>query len=281
MVAVSGGAGSLNIKGSIDTSNIQKGFGRIKSGFDSVKGVSKGFGADLQRMSMVVGRLAKGFALLALAGASSMIAIAKGAPAVAPALARMGVAFGKIQRSLGEALAPAFEKVAGWMEKIVFWVDNNQEKIAGVADWFLSIADAITTGFMEAYAGFKTAWEWINNNVKDISASIGLSWDLGTIGGWLLKHFGPEAVAGFLMYKATGSPIAAAVTVAAVAATRRIENEELIQEELGYERNGQVLQSTEGFSLLRGFGNLFKIFTGGNDRMLQILGSPDDYAGGY
>ena len=134
---------SMKIKGSLDTSEIDRGFNRVSKGFDGVKGQAKSFGSDIHRMTVGVSRLAKKFSLLGLAGATAMVGIASKSPAVAPALAKMGVSFDKIARNLGEALAPAFERVAGWLDKLSVWVGNNKEKIGEVATKFLDWAEAV------------------------------------------------------------------------------------------------------------------------------------------
>ena len=147
MVSAAGGAGaatsSMKIKGTMDTSNIDRGFARVGQGFEGSKGQAKSFGADMKRVASTVGGLAKKLLMMGLAGTTAMVGIASKAPAVAPALANMSVSFGKISRSLGEALAPAFERVAGWLDKLAVWVDNNKEKIGEVAGKFLDWASAL------------------------------------------------------------------------------------------------------------------------------------------
>jgi len=138
-----GASSSMKIKGTMDTSNIDRGFTRVEQGFEGVKGQGKSFGADMKRVAGTVAGLAKKLLLMGVAGTTAMVGIASKAPAVAPAMAKMSVSFGKIQRSLGEALAPAFEKVAGWLDKIAVWVDSNKEKIGEVATKFLDWAKAV------------------------------------------------------------------------------------------------------------------------------------------
>jgi len=138
-----GASSSMKIKGSMDTANIERGFARTKKGFEGAKGQAKSFGSDMMRVSMTVGRLAKKLVFMGIAGATAMVGIASKAPAVAPAMAKMSVAFGKITRSLGEALAPAFEKVAGWLDKLAVWVDTNKGSIGEMADKFLDWGAAI------------------------------------------------------------------------------------------------------------------------------------------
>ena len=141
--AAGGASSSMKIKGTMDTSNIDRGFSRVGQGFEGIKGQGKSFGADMARVAGTVAGLAKKLILMGMAGTAALVGIASKAPAVAPAMAKMSVSFGKITRSLGEALAPAFEKVAGWLDKLAVWVDSNKEKIGEVAVKFLDWAAAV------------------------------------------------------------------------------------------------------------------------------------------
>ena len=150
MVATAGAgaaASSMKIKGTMDTSNIDRGFTRVNQDFEGLKGRTKSFGSDMQRVAGVVGGLAKKLITLGTVGATAIIGIASKAPAIAPAMAKMSVAFGQIQRSLGEALAPAFEKVSIWLDKLATWVDANKEKIGDMAikflDWGAALAEKV------------------------------------------------------------------------------------------------------------------------------------------
>jgi len=146
MPAIAGTAGqtsSIRIKGSIDITDIDTGFSRISTGFEGVKGRVKGLGSDMTRMSLSVASLAKKFSLLSLAGVGAITALASRAPAVAPALAKIKLATFKLTNALGTALAPAFERVAGWLDRLSTWVGNNSERIGAVANKFLDWAEAI------------------------------------------------------------------------------------------------------------------------------------------
>ena len=85
MVGTSSGAGapSLVIKGTIDSTDLERGFARIKIGFDNVKGQAKGFTSDLTRMDIAAKGLAKGLSTIAVVGTTAMVGLAKNAPAVA------------------------------------------------------------------------------------------------------------------------------------------------------------------------------------------------------
>ena len=66
--------------------------------------------ADFERMSNVGTKLNKLFLGMATVGAGAMVALAKGAPAVAGSMAKIKVKSGELMRSLGQALRPAFDK---------------------------------------------------------------------------------------------------------------------------------------------------------------------------
>jgi hypothetical protein len=177
-------------------------------------------------------RLNKLFLGLGLAGGGAMIAIAKGAPAVAGSMANMQVKAGELQRILGEALAPSFEMVSEAFADFVGWIKDHQEGIS-------YFTETILGGFIGALAGIKKGWSWITENVNDFLVKIGVEWDLGDIGNYLLKHFGPETVAAMIGGAAggaiggpPGAAIGAGLAGGAVYAGRRIDDSSLFTEEL-------------------------------------------------
>ena len=166
MAAIAGAAGagaSMKIKGSLDTKGIEQGFGRVRSGFDGVKGQAKSFQSDLVRMGGAAGNLAKKLGYLAIAGSGAMVALATKAPAVAPALAKMKVDFDKLTRTLGRALAPAFERVGEWFSRFVGWVENNEHTIREVSGHILDFAEKVGE-FL--YPALKRVGEWASDNPK-------------------------------------------------------------------------------------------------------------------
>jgi len=221
MVANAGSAGassSMKIVGTMDTGNVDRGFQRVGQGFDRVKGKGKSFGGDMKRVAQTVSGLAKKLAFMGLAGGTALVGLASKAPAVAPALAKMGVSMGKIQRSLGEALAPAFEKVAGWLDKLAVWVDNNKEKIGEMANKFLDWGAALAE---KVWPVLKDIGQWAVDHPglftgivaglilapAVISGIAGISSLVGVLGGatvsaTLLAAFGYLALLGGVAYGA-------------------------------------------------------------------------------
>lgn len=137
------GSSSMAIKGTLDTTDIESGFSRVSKGFDGVKGNAKSFGADMTRMAIGVSSLTKRLIGIGTIGVTAMVGIASKSPAVAPALAKMGVTFDKLTRSLGQALAPAFEKVAGLFSNFATWIDANKATIGDIATKFIDMGVAI------------------------------------------------------------------------------------------------------------------------------------------
>ena len=139
-VATGAGVGGLKIRGTLDTSMIERGFTRIKQGFASVKGFAGGFTSDLIRMRQAAGKLTGNLFKMAAAGASALIGFAAKAPAVAGSMAKMSVAFDKIIRNLGVGLAPAFAKVSGWLDKFAVWTGEHPDIFGGIVISLSTIA---------------------------------------------------------------------------------------------------------------------------------------------
>jgi len=203
-----GAAGSsMKITGTMDTANIDRGFSRVNQGFEQTKGQAKSFGSDMQRVARTVSGLAKKLMFMGLAGATAMVGIASKAPAVAPALAKMQVEFGKMTRSLGEALAPAFERVVEWLEKLAVWVDNNKEKIGEIAMKFLDWAEKVGNWAMDnpgLFAGIVAGLALGPSILGGIAAVSGLVALLtgATVAGSLLTALGYIALIGGASYVA-------------------------------------------------------------------------------
>lgn len=199
-----GASSSMKIKGTLDTGNIDRGFSRVGKGFEGVKGQAKSFGSDMHRVASTVSGVAKKLIGLGIAGTTAMVGIASKAPAVAPALAKMSVSLDKLTRNLGEALAPAFEKVAGWLEKFAIWVGTNKGKIGEIADKFLDWGE--TMG--------KKLWPWLEKIGTWAADHPGLF--AGIVAGLAL---GPSIISGIasistLITLMTGATVGASVLAA-------------------------------------------------------------------
>jgi len=229
--------GSIKIGGTIQTAEIERGLSRVEKGFGNIETTSKGVNSDFIRMNQQAGRLAKKMSVLALVGGGAMIAIAKGAPATAGAMAKLKIEGGKLSRTLGEILRPAFDSAAEGLQKFVNWMQEHKPAIS-------NFTNTILGGFKDALEGIKIAWNWITGNIEDVFAKIGIDFDFGDVGNYLLKHYGPEAVAALIGFS-VGGPWGAVIGAGAVFAGRRIAKPELYMEEA----------QTAGF----GFGNILGV----------------------
>jgi len=181
--------GSLQIGGSIQTAEIERGLKRVEKGFKNIETTSKGVNADFTRINQQAGRLAKRMSLLGLAGVSAMIAMAKGSPAVAGAMAKLKVAGGKLARTMGEILKPAFDWAAEGFQKFVGWIQEHSPQLR-------EFTTNVIGGLSDALAGAKAWWDALSGAWKDLKAKLGIEIDLT---GDLVKEWGIPAAAAFLL----------------------------------------------------------------------------------
>ena len=151
-------AGSLIIRGEMDTSDIEQGFSRVENHFELAREKSSSFNSDLSRIGSVLGSLTKTLLGFGLAASGALVGLAKDAPAVAPALAEMDVAMTKLKFTVGDALAPAFERASNLFNRFVEDVgsSSSQSFISSFGEGFLdffegayNLVDKLTTKYKE------------------------------------------------------------------------------------------------------------------------------------
>lgn len=122
--------GTLEIEGTLDSSGITSSLTRIEESIRSTGTQTKTALGPMTRLGNELSSALKKATFLGIAGVGAMTALATKAPAVAPAIAKMGVEMMKISHSLGEVMAPIFEEVADTLlPAIGSAIDNNREKI--------------------------------------------------------------------------------------------------------------------------------------------------------
>jgi len=126
-------AGQLSIKGSIDTSMIERGFAKIKKALERVKSGMKSFASDMVRIGQSSAKFSKEMKVWATVGLAAIIGLAKSAPAVAPAMAKIGVEFGRLSRIIGQQLQPFFNTFADAFTRFVSFVDAHPNLTKGFA----------------------------------------------------------------------------------------------------------------------------------------------------
>jgi hypothetical protein len=122
-------AGEIEIVGKVNTTEITKGMKRVERDFDKVSSKAKSSNSDFVRMGIVARKLSKTLIGLGTAGTAAFLAFAGKAPAVAPALASIGVQSGRLTRIAGEELKPAFDSASNAFEDFVNFVDENRETL--------------------------------------------------------------------------------------------------------------------------------------------------------
>jgi len=182
--------GKLEISGSIQTRDLENGFNRLESGLDEVGSKANSVNSDFERMSSHASGLAMKMGVLALAGGGAMVAMAKGSPAVAGAMAKIRVATGELGRSLGRILKPAFDSAAEGFGKFVDWVRENEGGIR-------SFVDVVLTPFAGTLNAIGDAGKWAMDGVDSLKKSLtgmetGVDWE------GLFSKVGGSGLAGLL-----------------------------------------------------------------------------------
>lgn len=170
--------GTLEIGGTINTQDLEKGLARIRQGFDLIDSKAGGVNADFERMAKTGKTLNKFFIGMAVAGGAAMFAIAKGAPAVAASMAQIKVETGKLQRSLGRGLAPIFDLAADAFSGFVDIIQNNEGIISGLSTVF---SEEIRGNWADGV----TILGALKDKIFELGAAIGINEDSFT------KMFGP------------------------------------------------------------------------------------------
>jgi len=153
------------IRGSINSSDIERGFARIELGMDSVKGKTKSFNADLSRMSAISIGLANNLIGVGMQGAEAMIKLASGAPAVAGSMAQMEVTAGKLGRTMGVVLSPMFDLASDAFSGFVAYIDENSASILGFIE---SVTDFLRDPIKDVQLKFTTLYETITGDEETI-----------------------------------------------------------------------------------------------------------------
>jgi len=171
--------GSMQITGTIDTTNIERGVLRIEGELRKVSSSSKSVQSDFMRIDQASKGLVSSLSILGTIGVGAMIGLAKNAPGTAAAMAGIQVATFGLTNALGNALAPAFEKMPGLIDKLTTFITDNQDIIS-------SFSSGVIDGLTIAVTGLSTAWNGLTGleiPVLDITVGQGLKWIFDNLGG--------------------------------------------------------------------------------------------------
>lgn len=236
--------GNLNVKFGANTAGFQQGFANVKNSLVQASKNTKSVRADFVRLAGTTSDIAKkavlAFGAAGLAG--GIAGIISKSPALAPAFAQMKVGATELGLSLGNILAPAFDKLVTILPSVNKFVNENSDSLGKL---FTGLADA-TTGVVEF--GLEIGGQMLPA--------------LSKVASWFGEHpalfasliFGPAAIKGFaaagtflktLGSLAVANPVVAALT--AVAGLAYATNEfvapyvkEKIQEATGQTKLGTL-----------------------------------------
>ena len=195
--------GSIQIGGSIETAEIERGLKRVEKGFGNIETKGKSVNADFVRMNQQSKRLARTLGMMALAGAGALVAIAKGAPATASAMAKIRVSALKLKFAIGEALQDEFEAFSGILNNMAGWVQEHPDLFSGIVKSVLGIAAVATIlkvgGWVyRAFAGF---WGLLRGLTTWSGWAVLAGW-FARLGGWVKSA--ASGIASFVGKAATG-----------------------------------------------------------------------------
>jgi hypothetical protein len=134
MVSATSGmmAGKLEIRGTIDTRDLEKGFSKIEVGFKNMRQEAKSTQTDLTAMDIIGKGLSRTFLAVGLAATGMLYEAARKAPALAGDMAKIGVSWDRTIRALGVGLQPVFDVLSGWMESVASWAEGHPDLFAAV-----------------------------------------------------------------------------------------------------------------------------------------------------
>lgn len=149
--------GTLEIGAKIDTREIDRGTDKIKQDMDEIGASVTSAGADIQRTEKSTSKLGAAFAFVGGIGSGIMIALASSAPALAGAMAKIGVETDQLARNLGTALKPAFDIASGALSKLNEFAETNPRAFKGISLGLLGIAGGVAALKAAKILGIATA----------------------------------------------------------------------------------------------------------------------------
>lgn len=149
--------GSLEVKGTIETAEIDKGLDRIEDGLQDVKSQSDSTFGSFSNLAQVTKDVAGSFIKIATVGVGAMTALATLSPAVAPSMAKMAIEMRKVSFALGDQLRPLFESVAN---DLIPAIGTAIERFTPQIEGMVNVG---TEGMGDISKALKGEWEDIKN----------------------------------------------------------------------------------------------------------------------
>lgn len=217
--------GQLELIGTLNTVDIERGQRRISTGFDNVETRTKSTVGAFNDLSRTSSNILTTFTGIGTVGVGALTALGLTAPAVARDLADMQITAIELGMAIGEIIQPAVQFVSEGFSRLSGFISENKD----------TIRDFVVNGIEflgNAIEGVQAVWNFFKDSFKSMSAVIGIELDLGTTLNFVRENF-PELFGAVLGY-AVGGPRGAAVGLGAGVASRQGNmNEEAGPSEVG------------------------------------------------
>lgn len=135
--------GSVKIKAEIDTSQTERGIVGLNLKLEELKNKGKSVSSDFHRLSVTSNKLKKTLMGLGLAGLGAMAVLAKDSPAVAGEMAKMDVEMGKLSRTAGTILEPAFQAAAKGLSSLNNFLSDHKTELKAATQAAVNFASAM------------------------------------------------------------------------------------------------------------------------------------------
>jgi len=134
--------GILSVKGTLDTTNIERGQNRVRQGFKNVKEEGNNTFLSLNRLDGLASGLSSGFTNLAIAGTAALTGLASFSPQLAPSFAKFKTDIFQLSTIVGEKLRPAFESAQQKFSSFVDFLGSG----TGLGDFALELGLLVGAG---------------------------------------------------------------------------------------------------------------------------------------
>lgn len=179
-------AGTVEIGGELDTSDIERGQTRVRQGFNQLEGQVASSSASFSRLGDAASSVSSTLTTIGTAGVSSMAGLASMSPAVAGSLAEIKSTTVTLSNTLGQSLQPAFEFASESLSKFTNYIQQNQGPIN-------DFTENAVKGMKNAIEGASTAWSGLVDATDTIDKNVNMN-----LGGELGELIAPAVAAKFL-----------------------------------------------------------------------------------
>ncbi len=163
-------AGELQIRGTINTEDLDRGMRRIRLNIDDVRAQTESTTGSFMGLSNITSKVASSFAKISAVGVTAMTGLATLSPQVSPAMAQIANETRKVSFALGERLNPLFKSVAN---DLIPAIGNAIERFTPQIQ---SMVETGVEGISDISSAISGDWNAIDNLIpKGTGAAIGIA----------------------------------------------------------------------------------------------------------